>query len=177
MRRTRARHASCSLLLLQTLPPLLHPVSLSLFPFGSDCEFKKQKKKKQNKQKKTKRNRTFGARRSPRCGWRMELTGLFPPPWRTLGSGHLVPALGRRVWIYLLFFCCFFFPCWKQRRLFFFCFFFFHCWKQMRLFFLSLSFIFFFFLFYFLNGVGCFAGIPFCSQLLFEKRMQLSDML
>lgn len=162
MRRTRARHASCSLLLLQTLPPLLHPVSLSLSPFGSDCEFKKQKKKKTKQTKKHKRrNRTFGARRSPRCGWRMELTGLFPPPWRTLGSGHLVPALGRRVWIYLLFFCCFFFPCWKQRRLFF----------------LSLSFIFFFFLFYFLNGVGCFAGIPFCSQLLFEKRMQLSDML
>lgn len=53
MRRTRARHASCSLLLLQTLPPLLHPVSLSLSPFGSDCEFKKQKKK-TKKQKNTK---------------------------------------------------------------------------------------------------------------------------
>lgn len=59
MRRTRARHASYSLLLLQTLPPLLHPVSLSLSPFGSDCEFKKQKKKKNKTNKKTQKEKPY----------------------------------------------------------------------------------------------------------------------
>lgn len=65
----------------------------------------------------------------------MELMGLFPPLWWTLGSGHLVPTLGCRVWIYLLFlsFIFYFFPVGKKGG-----------------FFLSLSFSFLFFLIFLL---------------------------
>lgn len=107
---------SCSKLSLLSSIPSLYPSPL----LDQTVNLKSKKKKTKQTKKHKRRNRTFGARRSPRCGWRMELTGLFPPPWRTLGSGHLVPALGRRVWIYLLFFCCFFFSLLETKEAFFF---------------------------------------------------------
>lgn len=80
-----------------------------------------------------------GERRTGRSGClqRLEVTGLFPPTQWTLGSGHLLPALGRRgVGLDL---SSFFFPFGKEGG-----------------FFPSLLFLFFTL---FLNGVGCFAGI------------------
>lgn len=80
-----------------------------------------------------------GERGMGRSSWRqrLEVTGLFPPTQPTLGSGHLLPALGRRgVGLDL---SSFLFPFGKEGG-----------------FFPSLLVLFYVF---FLKEVGCFAGI------------------
>jgi len=149
---------SCSKLSLLSSIPSLYPSSLL-----DQTVNLKSKKKKNKTNKKTQKEKPYL--------WREEIAtlrmadgahGAFPTSMAD--SGIRTPCTSPRAQGLDLsaFFLLFFFSLLETKEAFFF---------------FSLSFIFFFFLFYFLNGVGYFAGIPFCSQLLFEKRMQLSDML